>query len=247
MEELWKNFDKIYCINLKEREDKYKYARETFERLDIPVEFYRVDKHKSDGAQGCFESHINLIKKAWDSGCENVLIFEDDIYPNQITFEKLKEVVGFIRNEDWDIFYLGICPFFFSIPVKKQNYKNIYRLKSNCTHAYIMNREYMGKVKDLTFRGTPMDTFYSKNTKKTYGIFPSLFYQASFSSDISNQAIEKFKESFFHKYKPFWLNLVEYTSMNKAEILAAISLILFLVLFLIFWKKNKRREFRPLI
>ena len=237
----WESFDKIYCINLKERGDKHDYCKEVFKKMRVPVDFYRPDRHPNGGVQGCFESHISVIKKAYDQGCENVVIFEDDIFPQNVTSEKLEEIIKFIKEEDWDIFYLGGSPLFFSLPRKERNYKDVYALKYNCTHAYILNRKYMRELKDTKFNGTAIDIFYSGDSNRSYGIQPSLFQQAPFASDVSdqNRVVENFKDVVFNRHKPFWMNLVEYSSINKGEILGAISSALFLVLLLIFLARKR--------
>jgi GR25 family glycosyltransferase involved in LPS biosynthesis len=77
---LYNFFDKIYCINLKHRPDRYISATKVFNDLNIPnVEFYITEKSSKGGRYGCFESHINVIKKAYNEGYNNILIFEDDI------------------------------------------------------------------------------------------------------------------------------------------------------------------------
>ena len=56
-------FDKIICINLKTRQDRYESALKTFQSLNINnVEFYFANKSPKGGRYGCFESHINVIK-----------------------------------------------------------------------------------------------------------------------------------------------------------------------------------------
>ena len=66
-------FDKIICINLRNRTDWNESAKNVFNKLKIPnVEFYFADKSSKGGRYGCFESHINVIKKAYIQDCDNI-------------------------------------------------------------------------------------------------------------------------------------------------------------------------------
>ena len=95
-------YDKIVCISLKEREDKYKYMLAQFIKHDIDVEFYRpvipgyaaqivgpyIEKHNKPNETrfnpqfpnefGCMQSHYHVIKTALLEGAENLFVFEDD-------------------------------------------------------------------------------------------------------------------------------------------------------------------------
>ena len=106
-------FSGAYCINLVTRPDRRKSAQELFDKLDIPVEFYTAIKNK-DPVKGCFESHINVAKQAYEAGLDTVIIFEDDIAISEspTTLKKrINSVISFLKHQkDWDIFYLGAVP-----------------------------------------------------------------------------------------------------------------------------------------
>jgi GR25 family glycosyltransferase involved in LPS biosynthesis len=97
-------YERVICICLKEREDKYKYAVAQFAKHDIHVEFYRpvipgyaakliepyADKYNDwsrmyvlfnkqfPNELGAMQSHYNVIKTALLDGVQNLFIFEDD-------------------------------------------------------------------------------------------------------------------------------------------------------------------------
>jgi len=97
-------YDKVVCISLKEREDKYKYAMAQFIKHDIQVEFYRpvipgyafklielyADKYNDYSKNhrlfnkefpnelGAMQSHYAVIKSALIEGAQNIFVFEDD-------------------------------------------------------------------------------------------------------------------------------------------------------------------------
>jgi len=188
----WSYFDKIICINLYNRDDRYHDVKQLFVDHNIPAQFYRTHKHPNGGKQGCFESHINCIKKAYDEGCKNILIFEDDIEATKYcTEELLEEAINFMeddmRKERWDVFYLGPMhdSRLFST-YKVYSHPSVYKIRSQCTHAYVLNRSSMRELKDLKFEGISIDYYY-RDYLKSYSIYPSMFVQGASESDIGGQ------------------------------------------------------------
>lgn len=98
------HFEKVVCICLKEREDKYKYSVAQFIKHDIQVEFYRpvipgyalkltepYSLKYNDWAKlhilfnpnfpnelGAMTSHYHVIKSALIDGAQSIFVFEDD-------------------------------------------------------------------------------------------------------------------------------------------------------------------------
>lgn len=119
-------FDKIYCINLDKRPDRWSYVQkhtakfglkkhiERFSAIDVrsnpKLRIYEklVKENFSTLAMcGCTLSHRRIIEQAKQAGLKNVLVFEDDI-------KILKDNIGNIQNSledlaelEWDVFYLG--------------------------------------------------------------------------------------------------------------------------------------------
>jgi GR25 family glycosyltransferase involved in LPS biosynthesis len=97
-------YEKVVCINLKERSDKYKFALEQFAIHNIQVEFYRpvipgyafklvelyADKYNDlrvnhrlfnkefPNELGAMQSHYSVIKSALIDGAKSIFVFEDD-------------------------------------------------------------------------------------------------------------------------------------------------------------------------
>lgn len=104
MKLLNERYDKIVCISLKEREDKYTYSLAQFIKHDIEVEFYRpvvpgyasklvdlyADKYNDHTKNyvlfnkqfpyelGAMQSHYHVVKTALLEGANSIFIFEDD-------------------------------------------------------------------------------------------------------------------------------------------------------------------------
>ena len=92
-------FDRIVCINLKERNDRREIAEKRFQELGIPVEFYLADRDPESGERGCYNSHMTVIKKAYHDNLNNVLIFEDDVCPTKSFSEKIiTQAINFMKS-----------------------------------------------------------------------------------------------------------------------------------------------------
>ena len=119
-------FDAIYCINLKERTDRWDRCHAEFEKFGISdriIQFSAI-KPKIDerwdrptpwarpgyprpGAVGCAESHKAVITLAKEQNLNNVLVLEDDFMVCDNWSENLKSSLSDLIKYDWHIFYLG--------------------------------------------------------------------------------------------------------------------------------------------
>lgn len=117
-------FDKIYCINLDRRFDRWIKVSNDFKRLGINVKrFSAIDgldiNYGDDNFTiACLLSHIEVIKDAKKNNFKRVLIFEDDVI-----FEKdfLKKV-EVIKNLNWKLLYLGSSQFSWSKILKSDSF-----------------------------------------------------------------------------------------------------------------------------
>lgn len=116
-------FDRVVCLSLVERDDKYRHVKSQFETLGIDVEFHRAVIHPFNRQIGesmtescvgqfnyiecsnefaCSREHYTIIKKAYLEGCQNILVFEDDI-----SFRRdFNDVIGSYMEhlpESWDL------------------------------------------------------------------------------------------------------------------------------------------------
>jgi len=103
MDSAFKYFDKIYCINLDHRTDRWNESIREFYKEGIEVE--RFPAVSGENRTIAFNtSQLEVLKKSLADGANNPLILEDDV-----------EIRGsmhlhYAMNElpsDWDIIYLG--------------------------------------------------------------------------------------------------------------------------------------------
>jgi GR25 family glycosyltransferase involved in LPS biosynthesis len=112
-------FDKIYCINLERRPDRWINVKSKFDRLGIDVErfiasdgkdiknlpetsFFNHFMNKSE--YGCLMSHKRVVEDAKKNGYKRVLILEDDVLFHKDfmnLFQRVKDA------PEWDMLFLG--------------------------------------------------------------------------------------------------------------------------------------------
>lgn len=111
-------FDKLYIINLPEREDRRKQIRRELTAIGISdssekVVFFPAIKpaEKGDfpsiGARGCFLSHLAVLKEARQHQLSNLLIMEDDLTFNSFLLQRQAAIVQELQHLNWDFAYLG--------------------------------------------------------------------------------------------------------------------------------------------
>jgi glycosyl transferase, family 25 len=117
---LLKFFKQIYVINLIERPDRKQEI--TNQLLSIGLDIDKLsnihflqasipessDEFESNGAKGCFLSHLTVLKMAKETHLERVLVLEDDVnFANNLN-NIIGDVLQKLSSIEWDIFY-GDC------------------------------------------------------------------------------------------------------------------------------------------
>jgi len=192
-------FDKIYCINLDHRFDRWKESVEEFKKHKIITERFSAatgehpmipaNKRVNSGEAGLITSHILIFADAIKNGYKNFLILEDDVEFDSNFNKKFEENIKDLP-EQWDILYLGgnnIMP-----PL---NYKNNIYLSSKTytTHAIGVNSKSIKKIFDRIDYNYPIDVNYSMQTmdSNTYAFImqPNLAWQRVSYSDINKNVV----------------------------------------------------------
>lgn len=199
-------FDKIYCINLDRRTDRWEKCKEQFDKLGIEVErFSAIDGntenhglgHPFDSELAGAISHTRVIEKAKELGLKNVLVLEDDVvFHNDV--QELFEKYAKQLPKDWDAVLFGgnhVAP----TTIENRNLAKL--LRSYALHAYGVNAKaydsiinYMNlKINDSIKKGkgnsgisVAADFFMAdlQPSNKWYTFKPHLAWQAEDFSDI---------------------------------------------------------------
>jgi len=183
---MFNNIDKMYCINLLSRNDRYEQVCEQLDALGVLNDVYshRMNEHPKGGAYGVFEAHMWCINDAADNGYENILIFEDDLkLCCDLERYKTNEAIvnDIIESNDFDCINLG---YVHALHVE-EDYGNYYLGKYTVTTAAIWNRRFIEQV--AYFRPNEQvhtfDDYFCYKLNKSYFLKEPFFIQRISKSD----------------------------------------------------------------
>jgi GR25 family glycosyltransferase involved in LPS biosynthesis len=184
-------FDKIYCINLDDRKDRWSQFQTEVESIGIrDVERFSAIK-KTPGYLGCRDSHISIIKKAKENNYKNILIFEDDVLFKTKDTKLINQSLEQLKDIEWNLFYLGVTvtP---TTKLFKQSDNLVRTTFAYTTHAYAINHTVFDKIITEAPRFNIIDVYYSNNITsmgKSFIINPMVCLQKPGYSDIENKEI----------------------------------------------------------
>lgn len=213
-------FEKIYCINLDSRPDRYGESLQEFQKIGIDVQrvsgvlgsdVFKSGLNRSAGAYGVFLTHVKILKEAMRNNYENILILEDDVVFidgfNEIFNQRITAL-----PDDWDLLYVGGNNIFgkdefilvdgdVDYEINHDTYKQLdHRLCktkwTQCAHALGINgKAYQTLMVGMErFSHKPIDRVHRllqrRNEVNAYVFMPSLALQRSGYSDIENRYVD---------------------------------------------------------
>lgn len=191
-------FQKIYCINLDKRKDRWEECLEEFSKFNLDVERFKAFDGKdlqslsglNDGQVGAIYSHRGVIQKAKESNLENVLILEDDVKFDEDLNIKFSEIYNRIPD-NWDIIlfggnHIGNNPWAKGELIKVD--ENVFRVThSLALHCYaVRNTVYDMSIEVLSKMNNTNDALFAEIQSKVncYIIRPHLAWQRPSYSDL---------------------------------------------------------------
>ncbi len=187
-----------YGINLKERKDKRKNLAKICDRRNIPIKMHVVDRHPTSPKRGCLESHLAVIKEAFENraktGAKNLLIFEDDVRFVS-SFSTLKAV-----PKDYDMLYFGgtVHRIIQADPTQAPSGGWV-QMSCWTTHAYLLNLENTALIQkvlsELPAYTEEIDRYYLNEIHqapefKAYMCNPMIALQENGYSDIEGRVVD---------------------------------------------------------
>jgi GR25 family glycosyltransferase involved in LPS biosynthesis len=178
MKNLNEYFDKIYCINLDRREDRWRKCSTLFEKNNIIVDrFSAIDKQDiknesilNSGQLACLLSHLDILNIALEKGYEKILVFEDDV-----VFDE--DINNFFKNniqdvpDDWKFLYFGGAHLNGLNLFKNNVFKTTGTLT---THAYAIKCDIIAKIiPSISQTEFPVDVYYAN----VHNEFPSYVFR----------------------------------------------------------------------
>ena len=261
MNEFYSYFDDIVCISLKTRADRQELATIEGKNMGIPFRFYLTDKDPMGGLVGCFKSHFQVIKEAYDNGKNSIMVLEDDFCasPSYSNPKHLENALNFINTTtDWEVLQLGYSPLqdidkplgVFKFFTSTYMHPSIIKYVGLCTHCYCISRNGMKRLIDY------IDNFLKENdyihydklfcdvfdTQKAYCVVPLLVDQKwCLTTDniaiTENDKIARKFQCMAENYKIFYY--VSLIIVYRVYIVILIALIIFIFMICL-RKKNKR-------
>lgn len=194
-------FDKIFCINLDQRRDRWENSLNEFQKYSLDVErIPGIDGSKINldfppnvhkGAIGCAITQLFVLKYAKQLNLNNFVLFEDDIEfhenSNILFSEYLEEV-----PEDWDMIYFG------GQHLYGRNLKRVSEHVFKCEYTLtahsvaIRNTVFDRFIDSLIDISKPCDMHYAESHKdiNAYVFIPHLTWQKRSYSNILNQEVD---------------------------------------------------------
>lgn len=185
-------FDRIVCINLPERFDRWYDVTEVFKEYEIEVERYEATKH-TEGYRGLILTMKALFRDCLDKGYERILVFEDDVYftePKEVLNQTMSDCVEWLSENDWGTFHLGLqhVRLFDKLIAP-------HVLRVNCgysTHAIAYNKHFMESFIN-NYIDEPCDNWAVREYQpfgKSFCAYPLLATQRAGYSNIENNHID---------------------------------------------------------
>lgn len=193
-------FEKVFCINLKRRNDRFHEMMSEFAKHQIDAEFFSavdgslmaVPEIMSEdgtviakGYWGCLLSHLHVIKEARQRGYKNYMVFEDDadLHPD---FQKQFSDYVSRLPEDWEMIYFGGN----HMEKPKMVGDNVARIsKTFTTHAFGVKESAYDFIIEAWDKIEKLDITLAKLQKhlNCYVFQPHLVMQRASHSDILNR------------------------------------------------------------
>jgi hypothetical protein len=186
----------IYCINLKERKDRYESACNEFKKIGILdlVKFHQPEKSSKGGSYGLTESILWCLQDALKRDPNKLIMtFEDDIHFSEEFLKSIytlfeQNLTFFEDYSKWDTIRLG---YWKGIFMEKLPGTPFYRGNCRATHIVIWSPNFAYKVliKKISIeRRGIIDWHIAEITGRHYLIDkPLCFQNCGLSSNISWQ------------------------------------------------------------
>lgn len=188
-------FDRVFCINLDSRPDRWQQSSMLFQQLGIDVERIPAVQGTATnlnwpfplkaGAIGCSMSHLFALKYAKQLSLKNFLILEDDVEFVEDFNYKFDIVIDQVPS-NWDILYLSGNHHLG--PNLRQVAADIWQCEYTlATHSIAINHSvfdyFINTIIDLT---KPCDVHYAESHRSfnAYVVQPHLTGQRSGFSDV---------------------------------------------------------------
>lgn len=215
---VFNTFDKIYCLNLPERTDRWEICEKYFQEYGLEnvlkFEGSIINKpylsQKGNGQLGCMTSFVRIFDHAAKNEYESILILEDDFQftlPPQELFPKLQNCINELP-ENWDMFYLGanVVNEFYQKPLENHSEHLLKLISGFALHSVAISKIALRKIlKSFKIDDwEAVDIFFASNFQAFNNCFLSKEILSTQRPDFSSI------EGTFFDYQDLMLRRFEY-------------------------------------
>jgi GR25 family glycosyltransferase involved in LPS biosynthesis len=104
------HISKIVYINMDSRTDRRELMEQELQRVGWKAQRFSASSYKGCPNSGCLLSHATVLEQAYDEGCENVLVLEDDFKFIDDANKVNNSINAFFNSKiEWDVVMLTTC------------------------------------------------------------------------------------------------------------------------------------------
>ena len=197
------------------------------------VDYMTVEPHPTSGRIGCYQSHLELYRRALEAGCDYVLVLEDDIVLNgRFSTEKIESAIAFLNElpNGWDILRINDVGLIYDFGSKKRN--DLRHVLSFSMQAYLLPVKTMRWFVAKGVTSNHLDWEIAEASGKSYMFNQPMIDPVAFGST---------NEAWFDETDSAWLQIFGNLGQKAFNRLWSLKL------FLIFLKFMRLPPFRSLM
>jgi hypothetical protein len=196
-------FDKIYCINLDHRTDRWEECEKMFSHYNLSVERVSAIKPNENinnlgpGQVSLIKTTIQILEDAKRLNLKNFLLLEDDVefcdyrseYNGPSSEDRFRKYIEHLP-EDWALFYLGSG---IDTDMKYKIDGEIYKIGfAHTAHSLAFKNTFFDLcIEKLKMFSEPNDIIYARIMSEfpCYSFYPNLTSQRESFSDLENRFV----------------------------------------------------------
>ena len=192
---IWKELSEhVFCISLEECFERRIQTNKEFQKVGLDVNYKLVKRDLEDPVRGCYTSHLDLVKHAYENNWERMLVFEDDVCfePSKLVEDALVNIRLFIHNTPetmWNVIFMGHSAI-------KPLYKISFNMVScdkglRLTHALLWSRSGMELFLKQEYNRNHVD-YVIGSLGRNYAPLPMIAYQKDFKTTLADKKFTKY-------------------------------------------------------
>lgn len=190
-----------YCcvINLEFRPDRLAAFESFAEPYGLTYDVFLAKRHPISGLVGCWDSHMQVFRRALARDVPFALVLEDDCIPsNRLTrksttacWHEVRSALNGLESSGTLDYIVGLggVPMQFTTGQRPNLSPNIYGVKFGENHAYFVSRAMMQKMVRIEYQA-PADTMMPVYCDNMYLMSPELFIQDPLLGSDNNNIVQ---------------------------------------------------------